>query len=30
MSALAGNPIGEHKETLKSELKLGGAGPRLR
>lgn len=30
MAALSGNPIGEHKETLKSELRLGGAGPRLR
>lgn len=30
MAALAGNPIGEHKQALRSELKLGGAGPRLR
>lgn len=30
VASLAGNPIGEHKDTLKSELRLGGAGPRLR
>lgn len=30
MTGISGNPIGEHKKTLRGELSLGGAGPRLR
>lgn len=30
VSALAGNPLGEHKDSLRSELRLGGTGPRAR
>lgn len=30
ISAIVGNPFGEHKEKLRSELRLGGAGPQQR